>query len=498
MNEFVSGIKENLTNLIPEFILAAGIVVLILAGSFRKKIHPRFFSLFTIGITSATVAILAIDGLNLVNVFPGMLVGDGVGAYLKILLNAGAVITCVMAFRNDRIQKHAPEFSVLLLTIVVGGHFLLMSSNLLMTFLSLEVISICSYMLSALAFDRAGSEGSLKYFLFGAVASAIMLYGFSILYGLTGSLQFTSEVFIRSILEKPSSLVLLSGGLALTGFIFKIGAIPFHAWAPDVYQGAPVPVVAFISTVPKLAGLGALSRFILAMNGYGQSSIDWQLIICLVAITTITAGNVAALWQANAKRMMAWSSIAQSGFLLVGLAAFSNEGIHFMLFYASIYLLMNFLVFIYLEIYEKRGVTELTAFSAIGRNEPIPLIAITVGLLCLTGLPPTAGFTGKLFLFTGNWQSYETTHKPVLLLLLILGLLNTVISLFYYLKIPYYAFLKESRAQAIPKSFSPGSKRQNFGGIENLLGLILVLLVLVLFFIPGLLMGWINKVNFAF
>jgi NADH-quinone oxidoreductase subunit N len=498
MNEFLSGLRENLTHLIPEFTLAGGVVLLILAGSFKKKIHAHFFPAFTAAVALATSVLVMTDGIHVITFFPGMLVIDGVASYLKILLNAGTLLTCVMALRNDTVQKNSAEFHALLLTIVLGGHFLLMSTNLLMTFISLELVSLCSYMLSGFAFNRRGSEGSLKYFLFGAVASAVMLYGFSILYGLTGSLQFTSEGFIQALFEKESRLVLLSGGLALTGFIFKVGAIPFHAWAPDVYEGAPIPVVAFISTVPKLAGLGALSKFILAMNVYGQSAIDWQVIICLVAIITITAGNVAALSQGNGKRMMAWSSIAQSGFLLVGLGAFSAEGMHFMLFYASTYLLMNFLVFIYLEIYEKRGITELAGFSAIGRNEPLPVAAITIGLLALTGLPPTAGFTGKLFLFTANWQAYETTHKPVLLVLLIVGLLNTVVSLFYYLKIPYYAFLKDSRAQATPKSFLPLSKPQNFTGIENLLGLILVLLVLVLFFIPGLLMGWINKVNFAF
>lgn len=184
---------------------------------------------------------------------------------------------------------------------------------------------------------------------------------------------------------------------------------------------------------------------------------------------------------------MAYSSIAQSGFLLVGVAAFLPQGVHFMLFYASIYLLMNFLVFNYLLYFESLGLTTISSFSGVGKQLTVPCILILIGFIALTGLPPTAGFTAKLFVFTSLWESYTLSDKPILLWLLIFGLLNTVVSLFYYLRIPYYAFIKNGESGI----------KTNILSFENFFGLVLVLMVLLLFFNPGLLMGWINKINFV-
>jgi NADH-quinone oxidoreductase subunit N len=362
-----------------------------------------------------------------------------------------------------------------------------MSTHFLMVLLSLEKISLSSYVLAGYSFTKASSEGSLKYFLFGSVAAAVMLYGFSILYGLTGSLDFSSQQFVEQLIEKNSPLTLIAGLMVLAGFLYKISAAPMHPWAPDVYEAAPVPVIAFLSVAPKLAGLGVLLKFVLAMSLYGQSAYDWQMIVCAIAMLTITIGNFSALWQQNPKRMMAYSSIAQSGFLLIGIVAFLPQGIHFMLFYASIYLLMNFAVFIFLDFFEKKGITSIAQYNGAGKTFAWPSILLLIGLIALTGLPPTAGFTGKLFIFSALWQSYELTGKPLLMWLLIFGLLNTVVSLFYYMRIPYFAFLKSSEP----------AKTQNIITFENLLGLILVLLLLMLFFLPGLLMGWINKINFV-
>jgi NADH-quinone oxidoreductase subunit N len=489
----LSDIQHALRFLNAELILAVGIFTTVIAGFFKfsnTRIYLGAASMFFIACAISAGRSLEVNE----HLFGNMLIHDGFSAYLKILVNVGGLFTCILALKSDSVRRHTPEFATLLLTTVLGCHFLVMSSNLLLIFVSLEIVSICSYVLAAYAFNREGSEGSLKYFLYGSVASAVMLYGFSILYGLTGSLDFTSVEFARMLIEHDGKILLLSGGMALSGFLFKIASAPFHSWAPDVYQAAPVPVIAFLSTVPKLAGIGALTRFLLAMNVYGQSTNDWQVIICFIAILSITVGNFGALAQQNVKRMMAWSSIAQSGFILVGLAAFLPQGMSFMLFYGTIYLLMNFLVFIYLEFFEKQGITTIAGFAGTGKNYWIYLIAMLTGLISLTGLPPTSGFSAKLFVFSSVWQSYEESGKIILLWLIVLGLLNTVVSLFYYLKIPYYGFLKDNEA----KSTVPVFSTQNFITIENLLGFILVLLILGLFFAPGLLMGWINKVNFVF
>ncbi|HYC84829.1 MAG TPA: NADH-quinone oxidoreductase subunit N, partial [Chryseosolibacter sp.] len=432
------------------------------------------------------------------SLFGNMVSNHGFSDFLKLLVDFSAILTCIMAFDRSQIFRHRNEFVFLLVTVVLGAHLLLMSNHLLMIFLSMEVVSIGSYILVAFSFDKFASEGSLKYFLFGATASAVMLYGFSLLYGVGGSVDISATGFANARADKES-IVLIGGCMALAGFLFKMSAAPMHPWVPDVYQAAPFPVIAFLSTVPKLAGVGAMARFVVALNGSGD--IDWPAIIALLAIISITVGNVAALAQKNPKRLMAYSSIAQSGFLAVGIAAFLPQGLQFTLFYAAVYVLMNFSVFVYLAFFEARGLKTIDDFAGSGRLYWFPLSLLVIGLIALTGLPPTAGFTGKVFIFSSVWESYQITGKFILVWLLVLGLLNTVISLFYYLKIPYYAFLKrpqafEPPAEAIVPESDP--KTGNFVSVENLLGLILVLLILVLFLAPGLLMGWINKVNFAF
>ena len=266
-----------------------------------------------------------------------------------------------------------------------------------------------------------------------------------------------------------------------------MAAAPLHPWAPDVYEAAPMPVVAFFSVVPKLAGLGVLTKFALALNLFGQSDHDWQFVICLAAILSLTVGNFSALWQKRPKRLMAYSSIAQSGFLLVGVGAFIPHGINFMLFYASIYVLTTFLIFFYLQYFESNGLESLESFAGIGRTLVWPCVFLLVGFIGLTGLPPTAGFTAKLFIFSSIWESYQLSGKGILLWLLVFGLLNTVVSLFYYLRIPFYAFIKKSESV----------RHTNNPTFENFFAIGLVLAILLLFFNPDLLMRWINKINFV-
>ncbi len=202
---------------------------------------------------------------------------------------------------------------------------------------------------------------------------------------------------------------------------------------------------------------------------------------------SITIGNFSALRQKNAKRMMAYSSIAQSGFLLIGIITFLPEGIHFMLFYATVYTLANFLIFFLLQYFASRGIHTIAEFNGMGKKLLWPSVFILIGLISLTGLPPTSGFTAKLFIFSSVWEAFSQSGKPVLLWLLVFGLLNTVVSLFYYLRIPYYAFIKSANANS----------KENNSRFENLLALFLVVLILILFFLPGMLMGWINKINFV-
>lgn len=486
LNEQLLGITASFALIVPELILGAGILLLLTAGLFGNRNNTRF-NLLTLAVTAASLAFNLSSGeAGKAVLFGGLLQREGFGDFLMVLVDVSVVLTCLMSL-GDAVKTKASEYYTLLLAMALGSHLLLMTTNLLMAFVSMELISISGYVLAGYAFNKAGSEGSLKYFLFGSAASAVMLYGFSFLYGMTGTLDFSSEQFFSAMTGDRSAILLIAGMMGLSGFLFKIAAAPMHPWAPDVYQAAPMPVIAFFSVAPKLAGLGILTKFLLALHAFGQTAHDWQAIIIVIALLTLTFGNLSALWQKNPKRMMAYSSIAHSGFLLVGVAAFLPQGLNFMLFYAAVYLLMNFAVFIYLSFFEQQGVFTLASFSGTGKPFAGAAVGLTIGLVALTGLPPTAGFTGKLFIFSGVWEAYLQNPKSLLIWLLVFGLLNTVISLFYYLRIPYYAFLK---AGDVPEA-------QNKGAFENLLGLILVVVLVVIFFIPGLLMGLINKINFV-
>lgn len=491
INIKLESITSSLGFTIPEIILSVGILFIIFIGLFTREKNKSILSWLTLLLFAITLVytILNWSFPSSANLLDGMIRRDDFGSFFKILFDVAGIITVLMSMRSDELKenKFNAEYFTLVVAAVLGAHLLTMTTNFIMVFISLELLSISSYVLAGYSLTKKGAEGSLKYFLFGSVASAIMLYGFSILFGLTGTLDFSSTDFANRLLNNHTPLILVAGLMSLAGFLYKIAAAPMHPWAPDVYEAAPMPVVAFLSVVPKLAGVAILARFTLAIQLFGQSDFNWQIILSVVAILSILVGNLSALWQNNPKRMMAYSSIAQAGFLLIGVVSFSNQGIQFMLFYASIYLLSNFAVFICLQVFEKHGVDSISGYSGWGKSQVMISIILLLGFVSLTGIPPTAGFTAKLFIFTSLWSAYEQSGNNTLVWLLVIGLLNTVISIFYYLKIPYFAFIKNNDSiQSVKKT-----------RLENYLALILVVLILFLFIRPDLLMGWLNRINFV-
>ncbi|HEY0741397.1 MAG TPA: NADH-quinone oxidoreductase subunit N [Chryseosolibacter sp.] len=483
MQDQVNTILQSFGWVIPEIILCSAFLIILVAGLFRLQ---RVVLLTLALITFASVGAAIVTDLYTTSpTLFGMMHTDGVSSFVKMLINISALLTCVLSIRNKGV--HRSEYFAFLVAIVFGAHLLVMTTNFLLIFISIEIISISSYVLAGYFFDKKSAEGSLKYFLFGSVSAAVMLYGFSFLYGFTGSIDFATNEFVSSLASSENSLTYLALFFVLAGFLFKISSAPMHFWAPDVYESAPAPVVAFLSTVPKLAGLTVLLKFLFTINLGGQSPLDWQFYITCVAILTITVGNFAALKQTNVKRMMAYSSIAQSGFLMIGLIVFLPQGVEFFLFYASVYVVSNFLVFALINSFEISGTTTIAEYSGTGKIFVLTNVLLLVGLISLTGLPPTAGFTAKLFVFSALWAGFQQSGNTILITLLVVGLLNTVVSLFYYLRIPYYAFLKNGKPAI----------SHNILSFENLLGAILVLVLLILFFQPGLLMSWINKINFV-
>ncbi|MCC5920711.1 MAG: NADH-quinone oxidoreductase subunit N [Cyclobacteriaceae bacterium] len=388
------------------------------------------------------------------------------------------------------------EYQVLMVAILLGASLLTMSNHLLMVYLSVELLSIASYALVYFGKKKRAAEAAMKYLLFGAVSSALMVYGMSWLYGLTGSMNLTDPQFAEGLTNAPMAAVAIAALLTLTGFLFKIGAVPFHIWIPDVYQSAPLPVVGLFSVVPKLAALVVLGRFLYASDwqlflvGY-ENSISMQEVLIFIAIVTMTLGNVGALAQRSARRMLAFSSIGHSGILIGALALQSHSGMSSLYFYAITYLLMNLAVFFLIQMLEKVYQDDrMELFSGWGERHRLWAILTVVLMVSLTGLPPTLGFTAKLLVFSAWWEVYSIEANSAYLVLLIAGLVNTVIALFYYLKIPYFMYFRKPLSEA---GSSPVLLRPAI-----ILYMVLILPLLYFFFRPSLLVELANNVTFAF
>ena len=412
--------------------------------------------------------------------FGKMLILDTKAILFKFLIVLSTIFTLVHIYVTKK--DFIAEFYPILISMVIGLCLMTMSVNLLMIYLSIEIVSVSSYILTTIDKTRKSTESGLKYVLFGASASAIMLYGMSLLYGMTGTLDITSPEFSRGLSQIDSVASTVAIVLTISGFLFKISASPFHVWTPDVYESAPTPVVAFFSVAPKIAG------FLVAIRFYSAVPNNLQTITAVLAMASITFGNFSALWQNNAKRLLAYSTIAHSGFMLIGLVTMSQLGLTSVVFYLIITLFTNlaaFLLMDYAELLPSKITNNqalITKFSGLGRINPFYGILVLIVMISLAGLPPTAGFFAKLNIFSALWETYQTTNQPILLWLFIFGLFNTAIALFFYLKIPFYLFFKEPLEN---QKFELNSK-------QYFLVIILILPILILFFKADWLMDLIS------
>ncbi|MCE7073291.1 NADH-quinone oxidoreductase subunit N [Dyadobacter sp. CY327] len=370
-----------------------------------------------------------------------------------------------------------PEFNALLIAAVAGMNLLTMSTHLLTIYLSLELISVSSYLLVAMSPYKKAAEGGIKYLLFGAASSAVMLYGISLIYGITGTMDITSEAMTAGLMNNSPLVITVTIVLTLAGLLFKLSLVPFHVWTPDVYEAAPTPLVSFLSVAPKAAVVLVLMRLA------GILPAQYFPVLGGIALISMTIGNVAALLQTNARRLLAYSSIAQAGYLLVGIAAYSRFGFESAVFYTAAYLIINLAVFFLIDLLQPVSNTNLTCFEGLGRRNMWISSILTTAMIALAGLPPTAGFTSKLLVFSALWESYHQQHFPWMLWLLIGGILNAAISLAYYLRIPYLLFFK-----ALAQKKAPANQSITGKFIAGLL----VVTILLLFFNPGLLTRWIS------
>jgi NADH-quinone oxidoreductase subunit N len=421
-------------------------MVILLIDSYRPDAKSNIGYVTAISMAALAVAAVLIPAwIPAANqselVWGGMIRHDSLSQIFKVMILLGGAITSLLAIRDSDVGQKG-EFYLIITISTLGGTLLAAAADLIMVFVALETVSIPLYILAGFSRrDKRSSESGLKYFLFGSFASALLLYGFSLLFGFTG--QTRLDLIAESLMSGTSMVgdnlfpALVALLLVLVGFGFKVSAAPFHFWTPDVYEGAPTPVTAFLSVASKAASFAVLMRFFLGvfpdgLNLDGQSvQMFWTNLITVISVLSMTLGNVLALRQENMKRMLAYSSIAQAGYALIGIAALggtdTSYAISSVAFYLFMYTFSNLLIFAgIVQFAESAGTEKISEYAGMQRRSPWLATAMTIGLLSLAGIPPAAGFFGKFFLF-------QAALEANLVGLAIIGVLNSIVALYYYL-----------------------------------------------------------------
>lgn len=414
---------------LPELALSLCGLAILIAGVFAPKKHAfQLASMLSLG------ALLGIGGLVLVSPgglgFGGLFIADAFSRFAQLLILAGAGLAIILSLDfNEREAELARfEFPVLILFASAGMMIMVGATNLMTLYLGLELQSLALYVVAAFARDSLkSSEAGLKYFVLGSLASGILLYGMTLTYGFSGSTDFL-QIAKAITISTPSVGLVIGMVFVLVGIVFKIAAVPFHMWSPDVYEGAPTSVTALFGSAPKVAALALLIR-VMAWP-FGHLFGQWQLLIEIIAIASLVVGALAPLVQTNIKRLMAYSSIGHVGYALMGLAAGNGNGVSAMLVYLATYIFMTLGAFGIIIAMRRQGraVEKITDLSGLGRNHPGLALAMTIFMLSMAGVPPLSGFFGKLYVFLAAIQSG-------LWLLAVIGVITSVIGAYYYLRI---------------------------------------------------------------
>jgi len=453
----------DLLTVAPLAIVSVTAMIVLLVGLFvRRDQSPVLGAISLVGVSVALVATLALWGQNR-TAFDGAIAGDSFFAFFGAVSLAIVAMTIILSAEFVTREGFQPgEYYSLLLFSSAGALILAMSRDLIVLLIGLEVLSMSLYVLAGFARERlASEEAAIKYFLLGSFSLALLVYGTALIYGVTGSTQFAD---IASALQKPNvlsnPLLLVAAGLLLVGFAFKLSFVPFHQWTPDVYEGSPTSVTAFMSVGVKAAVFAALLRVLNeALPGL---QTEWSAVLWALAILTMILGNFAAIVQTNVKRMLAYSSIAQAGYMLIAVVASSSLGRDALMFYVAAYAVMNIGAFAVVQTLSGREDDDTTfaAFDGLGQRSPLVAGAMAIFMFSLAGLPPTAGFIAKLYVFTAAVQSGQ-------LALALVAVVTSVVGSFYYLRLVVAMFMRPSRRGIAPVRV-PAS-----------LGLILVVAVLL-------------------
>ena len=425
---------------LPETIIAIFAMCALMLGAYGgkdKQAKPILWA--TAALMAALAAWIGLNGAGTNIAFGGMFVDDAFSRFAKVtILLAGASILLLSENYMQRQKMMRFEYPILVALATVGMMMMVSAGDLMSLYMGLELQSLSLYVVASMRRDSVKStEAGLKYFVLGALSSGLLLYGASLVYGYAGTTLFSG--IIQTATDGHVSLGLLFGLVfMITGLAFKVSAVPFHMWTPDVYEGSPTPVTAFFATAPKVAAMGLFARVL--FDAFGGVTGDWSQVIALLSVASMFLGAIAAIGQRNIKRLMAYSSIAHMGFALMGLAAGTVGGVQAMLIYMAIYVTMNIGTFAFILSMERDGqaVTDIESLHQLSKSQPLQALAMLVLLFSLAGVPPLVGFFGKFYVL-------KAAYEADLAWLAIAGVIASVIGAFYYLRIVYYMYFGEDR-----------------------------------------------------
>ena len=429
--------------ILPELVLTGGALLVLIADVLMPR-QARTLGVITLLVIGATALALTPFGSTEVEVSNGLMAVDRFALFFKVVFLIAAAMTVLMSMSYLEVEGASPgEYYFLILCATLGMLVMAGGIDLITTFIGLETMAVSFYILAGfIKPNQRSNEAAVKYFLLGAFSLGILLYGMSLMYGLSGTTSLRAMSTVLSGQSDDPRLV-LAVILVVAGVGFKIAAVPFHMWAPDVYEGSPTPVTAFLSVGSKAASFAMLLRIFL--EGLPSMSDDWRLLFEVLAILTMTIGNFAALTQSNLKRMLAYSSIAHAGYLLIGVVAGTQRGITAMLVYLLIYSFMQLGAFAVIVLMRRRDVVgdDLKDFSGLAFRKPFAAFAMLIFMLSLGGIPPTAGFMGKFWLFSA---AIEEGYYW----LAVIGVLNSAVSLYYYIRVVVFMYLKKETTGSEP------------------------------------------------
>jgi NADH-quinone oxidoreductase subunit N len=419
---------ENLNLILPEIFISLSIMFLLILGVFIKDGSKLIFNIsLLVLLITAIITINETFSINRMTLFNDSVVIDYMSSFMKIITLLGAFLVLIISSSYLKIFKiFKIEYPILILSSVLGMMVMISSNDLIVFYMGLELQSLALYVLATFNRDQLkSSEAGLKYFVLSALSSGLLLYGCSLVYGFSGSTNFDT---IANQLNSNEYVLTFGIVFILVGLAFKISAVPFHMWAPDVYEGSPTSVTLFFTMVPKIAALTVFIRFLYVpfLNLIDQ----WQMIIVFLSIASMLFGAIAAIGQTNIKRLIAYSSIGHIGYTLAGLATGSNEGIQSSIIYISIYIIMNLALFSCLLMLKRNNqyYEEIGDLSGLSKNHPLLSLSLLIILFSLAGIPPLAGFFAKFYIF-------KAVLEQSMYFLAIVGLLSTVVAAFYYLRI---------------------------------------------------------------